>query len=77
MSQEKIGSFKATDAAGKHHTVEIWADVILTPARGGPTKSLGMKNLLVGGKHLNKIGDGKYIVNETNATLTSTDPNKV
>jgi len=74
---DRRGSFKATGASGKTHSVGIFVDVIDCGTMFDPkAEADGMRSLRTSnGLDVNLIDKGRYQIVQTGEELTSDDPN--
>jgi hypothetical protein len=74
---EQTGSFIATDERGDRHWLLVFTEYIGVPATsksGAKKEEVGTSVKTTDGKHVDRLGRGKYKVVETGVRLTSDDP---
>lgn len=76
--RKRAGTFVATDASGKPHTIVVYQHYAVAATRGGTEEVPTLKELRTAdGAAVNKVGDGEYaIVGNQMIALRSTDPNQ-
>jgi hypothetical protein len=74
-SKRRTGSFVASDAQGRSHTIYVYTEFLDVSSFEGPGEVEGLKELvLANGNRVNRIKKGEYKVVGTGATLTSSSP---
>ena len=74
---EQTGSFIATDGRGNPHWLLVFTEYIGVPAKGkgGAKEKEGPTTIRTPeGKHVSRLGRGRYMVEEIDLELTSDDP---